>query len=150
MRLAELSPRDERFIQEYLGSQNAKQAALAAGVPPKSASVWACRKLKEPHVIEALKHAQARLADKLEISRERISNVLAGIAFCGGEMLAKNGRTRIKVSTKEIRNAAMDLARLHGFIIERRDVRVIRGIEDLSDDELIAIAKGDDGHVTRH
>ena len=38
------------------------------------------------------------------------------------------------------RQALTDLARLMGHIVERRDVRIVRSISDLTDDELEAIA----------
>ncbi len=43
--------------------------------------------------------------------------------------------------------AALDsLAKLHGFVVERRDTRVIRGFQDLTDEELRAlIGEGHEG-----
>lgn len=49
-------------------------------------------------------------------------------------------RTKFKLADK--RAALMDLARLKGYIVERKDVRVIRALDDLSDDELQALASG--------
>lgn len=113
-----------------------------------------------PQVAAAIAKFRAIVAQELVVvakeqgvTRERISAVLAKIAFSNGLMLGgPKGKTRITVSVKEIRNAAMDLARLHGFIIERRDVRVIHSIEDLTDEELAKLAGNEERehHGTRH
>ena len=46
------------------------------------------------------------------------------------------------------------LARLHGMIIERKDLRMIKSVSDLSDEELAAIAANIEGEKltgeTRH
>lgn len=86
------------------------------------------------------------------VSRERISRTLAEIAFCGGRMnlIGAGGKpVETLVSVTDIRLAAMDLAKLHGYIIERKQVRVIKSLEDLSDEELVAIVGPEDGNV-RH
>jgi hypothetical protein len=44
------------------------------------------------------------------------------------------------------------IAKLTGILVERKELRVIRSIEDLTDDELSAIVASDrsDGEETRH
>jgi hypothetical protein len=49
----------------------------------------------------------------------------------------------------------MDLAKLHGFLVDRKDVRVIKSLEDLSEAELMALAglgpePTADGGATKH
>ena len=46
---------------------------------------------------------------------------------------------RVKFRLADKRAALMDLAKLCGYVVDRRDVRVIRSIRDLTDDELAAI-----------
>jgi hypothetical protein len=49
-----------------------------------------------------------------------------------------NGK-RVTFTLADKRAALVDLARLKGYIVERKDVRVIRALEDLSDEELAAL-----------
>ena len=51
-------------------------------------------------------------------------------------------RIRFKLADK--RAALMDLARLNGHIVERRDVRLIKAMEDLSAEELAALAEAEE------
>ena len=66
--------------------------------------------------------------------------------------VTKYGRS-LKVELADRRGALMDLAKLHGHIVEKKDVRVIKSLEDLSEAELQALAgvvpTGDDA-TTRH
>ena len=65
---------------------------------------------------------------------------------------ADGGAGTIRVKLGDKRGALMDLAKLHGYIVERRDLRVIRQVEDLSDEELAALAATGDRERegTRH
>ena len=65
---------------------------------------------------------------------------------------ADGGTGTIRVKLGDKRGALMDLAKLHGYIVERRDLRVIRQVEDLSDEELAALAATGDRERegTRH
>ena len=53
--------------------------------------------------------------------------------------VTKYGRV-LKVELADRRLALMDLAKLHGHVVERKDVRVIRSLEDLTEAELQALA----------
>ena len=114
----------------------------------------------------------AAAADRYAVSKERISRELARMAFVDPRRVfewsddgvrvkdstglsdddaaavvevsqtvtADGGTIRVKLGDR--RQALMDLARLHGFIVEpTRNVRVIRSIEDLSDAELAVLAE---------
>lgn len=57
----------------------------------------------------------------------------------------------IKVQLADKRLALMDLAKLHGHIVEKRDVRVIRDLSDLTEAELDVLAGLKiDGEPVRH
>jgi hypothetical protein len=63
---------------------------------------------------------------------------------------ADGGTIRVKLGDK--RGALMDLARLYGYEATR-NVRLIRQIGDLTDEELASLANGDsagEGDGTRH
>lgn len=112
----------------------------------------------------------AKAAQQYVVTKDRISHALACMAFAdprsfydwqasGMELrpssdltdnqaaavqsvssaVTKYGRS-LKVELADRRGALMDLAKLHGHIVERKDVRVIRNMEDLSEAELMALA----------
>src|SRR4051794_18284075 len=77
MKAKELTPRQERFIQEYLHDLNATQAAIRAKFSKKTAAQTAARLLRNVKVsarIEALKAeraAELKLTNKLVLRRLR-------------------------------------------------------------------------------
>lgn len=76
-----LTPKQAIFVAEYLIDFNATRAASAAGFEAASAHVQGCRLLKNAKVAAALADAQARLAQKYEVTIERTIRKLAEIAY---------------------------------------------------------------------
>jgi phage terminase small subunit len=78
-----LTPRQAIFIAEYLldVEANATRAAMAAGVPEKSAAVTASRWLKSKRIAAVIAERKAKLAVKYEITAERVTQELAKLAF---------------------------------------------------------------------
>jgi phage terminase small subunit len=76
-----LTPRQERFIKEYLVDLNATQAAIRAGYSPKTAKQIAAENLSKPYLQTAIQAAQHRLAHRLEVTQETILREYARIAF---------------------------------------------------------------------
>ena len=79
--MKKLSPRQERFAREFIVDLNGTKAAHRIGVPIKSAKVWASRQLALPHVKARVAELQQKVADKQEITAERVLNGIARIAF---------------------------------------------------------------------
>ena len=73
---AVLTPREARFVQEYLVDACGTQAAIRAGAAPAGAHVWACRALRKAKVSAALQARQAADATRLSIQREDVLNGL--------------------------------------------------------------------------
>jgi phage terminase small subunit len=76
-----MSPKRQRFVQEYLVDLNATQAAIRAGYSKKTAGQIGEEILKIPEVAAAVAEGQAKIATKLEITQERIAAELAKIGF---------------------------------------------------------------------
>jgi len=74
-----LTPKQERFIQEYLVDLNATQAATRAGYSAKSAETIGLQLLRKKQVSSAISQAQAKTANKLEITKERLISALLPI-----------------------------------------------------------------------
>jgi phage terminase small subunit len=74
-----LNARQQRFVQEYLVSLNATQAANLAGYAHPQ--VQGPRLLFNVAIKEAVDRARGRIADKLEVTAERVIQEYARIAF---------------------------------------------------------------------
>lgn len=97
-----LTPKQERFVAEYLIDSNGKRAAEAAGYSPRTAGRIASETLLNPKVKAALAAARKRIATKLDLTAEkvladieRIANKAEkarrfGDALKGKEMLGKH------------------------------------------------------------
>ena len=87
-----LTPKQERFIAEYLIDLNGKQAAIRAGYSPKSAEMQASRLLSLEKVKRAVEERSAKALKSLEITRERVLLEAARLAFSDiTELYDKNG-----------------------------------------------------------
>lgn len=76
-----LTPKQQRFVQEYLVDFNATQAAIRAGYSAKTAQVIGAENLTKPMVAAEIQRLGAKTAAKLEITRENIMQELAAVGF---------------------------------------------------------------------
>lgn len=79
--MANLTPKQQRFVEEYLIDLNGTQAALRAGYAESGAAVEASRLLRNAKVVEELNKGRQKLSERLEISQERILQEYARIGF---------------------------------------------------------------------
>ncbi|MDI9853820.1 terminase small subunit [Comamonas sp. 17RB] len=77
----ELTPKQARFVAEYLIDLNATQAAIRAGYSAKTAASQGARLLKQGGVARAVQAAQQARAVRTEITQDRVLQELARIAF---------------------------------------------------------------------
>lgn len=77
----ELSPLQQRFIDEFLVDLNGTQAARRAGYSEKGAEAQACALLRNPRVSAVIAVRRAKTADKLEVTVERIIAEYAKLGF---------------------------------------------------------------------
>jgi len=76
-----LTPKQERFVEEYLVDRNATQAAIRAGYNPKTAGTQGARLLKHDGVAEALQARASTALARLEVTEERTMQELAVVGF---------------------------------------------------------------------
>ena len=69
--MSDLTPRQERFIQEYLVDLNGTQAAIRAGYSEHTATAIAWELLRNPEVEAAIAEAQTKRGEKAESHRIR-------------------------------------------------------------------------------
>jgi phage terminase small subunit len=79
--MANLTPNQERFVQEYLVDLNGTQAAIRAGYAAGSASVTASRLLANAKIAEAIAAGQGAREKRTGVTADRVVAELAKMAF---------------------------------------------------------------------
>lgn len=72
----ELTPKQKRFVDEYLIDLNATQAAIRAGYSAKTAYSIGEENLKKPEIKAAVDEAITKRADKTGIDQEYVINMI--------------------------------------------------------------------------
>jgi phage terminase small subunit len=76
-----LTPKQERFVLEYLKDMNATQAAIRCGYAENTANREGSRLLSNVDIASAIAERSAKIAAKLDLSAERTLAAIAEIAF---------------------------------------------------------------------
>lgn len=76
-----LTPKQERFIEEYLIDLNATQAAIRAGYSEKTAGWIGQQLLVKTHIFEEISRRKKVASNSLQITYERILKEMARLAF---------------------------------------------------------------------
>ena len=76
-----LTPKQMRFVDEWLIDFNGKQAAIRAGYSAKTAEATAARLLRNVKVQAEISRRQKDLQKRTEISQDRVVKELARVAF---------------------------------------------------------------------
>lgn len=88
-----LNDKQEKFCREFVVNFNATEAAINAGYSKKTATVQGSQLLTLLKVQEFIKSLQKKVADKLEITAERVVEEYAKIGFSNIADLMKEGMT---------------------------------------------------------
>lgn len=79
--MRELTPKQQRFVEEYLKDLNATQAAIRAGYSKKTAYRIGATLVQKTSVAAAIDQAKKKRASRTEITAERVLRELARLAF---------------------------------------------------------------------
>jgi len=79
--MADLTPKQKRFVEEYLIDLNATQAAIRAGYSKKTAEVIGHENLRKPKIAEAIQKAKEERSKRTEITADRVLEEYAKLAF---------------------------------------------------------------------
>ena len=129
--MTDLTPKQRAFIREYIIDRNGTQAAIRAGYSKNGADVAAIRLLGDARIKKILDDAQNVQAARGEISIERLTKEL----YEDRDLARGNGQPAAAVS------ALMGIAKLHGLLIDKKEIRS-GPLDAKSDDELDAIIRG--------
>lgn len=98
-----LTPKQIRFVDEYLVDFNATQAAIRAGYKAKTAHVIGAENLRKPKIAEEIARRQKDLQKRTEVSQDRVVKELARIAFANiADYLHVETQTRTKDDGTEV------------------------------------------------
>lgn len=139
-----LTPKQQRFCDEYLIDLNATQAAIRAGYSPKTAEQTASRLLRNVKVQEYIAKRQKELSRSTEVTQERVIRELALIAFSNTADYAHVVEKKMKA---EVGGILVDILNEDGKPATYRTVEPVL-TEELTEEQkraLAVIKKGRDG-----
>ena len=70
--MSDLSPKQQRFVEEFLIDLNATQAAIRAGYSEKTAAAIGCENLTKPEIAAAIAASQAARSARTEITADTV------------------------------------------------------------------------------
>ena len=142
-----LTPKQARFVEEYLIDLNATAAAKRAGYSERTAYAQGQRLLKHVEVAAAVQKAQEARSERTKINQDWVIERLVGVYEASMEarpVCDKNGEEKGFTFNPTAANRALELIGKHkGMFIDRKLIG-LRRIEDMTEDELVALL-GDNG-----
>lgn len=114
----------DRFVNEYIKSQNASKAAIKAGYASSNAASQGSRLLKTPYIQDRLAEhckimAENDVADETEVLTY-LTNVMRGKSV--DEVATNAGVYKIKVQTRERNKAAEMLGRYYAIWTDKKAI----------------------------
>ncbi len=108
-----MSPKQQRFAEEYVVDHNATQAAIRAGYSERTAKQQGSRLLTKVDVIEAVRAKEVRLSRKIEVT---VASLTAELEEARA-LAMENGQASAATQ------ATMGIAKLHGLLVDRSEVK---------------------------
>ena len=132
---AQLTPKQERFVEEFLVDACATQAAIRAGYSAKTANRIASELLGKPGVQEALAKGRAVLSEKTQITAEWVLERLRHEATLTGEESTHSARVSALGLLGKHLGMFTDRVKLEGEVSVPKSAPDLN-LKDLSDEEL--------------
>lgn len=99
--MAKLTPKQQRFADEYIVDLNGKQAAIRAGYSEKTAEAQASRLLSNAKVQHYIQKRKQDRVERTEITQDMVLYELASIAFSNAADYAKVVEKEATIQTDE-------------------------------------------------
>lgn len=106
------TPRQAKFIQEYIRCSNARQAAINAGYTEQTATDKAHNLLKRPEIVAELNAVRAKWAEENKFTMTKAHDELCA----GYERAVKLNQMQAAAKFAELK------LKLHGMLIEKHDI----------------------------
>src|SRR5215208_4155617 len=118
-----LTPKQERFVGEYLKDLNATQAAIRAGYSPSSAAEIGYENLRKPQMATAISEAFKARAERTRVEGDRLVLELARIGFSDIREIASwgEGGLTYKASDELTDDAAATIAGIVETVTRTKD-----------------------------
>jgi len=133
-----LTPKQERFVAEYLIDLNATQAAIRAGYSAKTAPEQASRLLSNVKVSEAVQSAMQARAQRTEITQDMVLRELAKIGFSDIRKVVRWGATELRAT--EGKDGEPVIEPYHGLSLISAD-----DVDDATAAAIAEVSEGRDG-----
>lgn len=136
-----MTPKQEAFARAYVETGNASEAYRQSydAEKMKDQAIWnrASELLQHGGVAGRVRELKAKAEKRHEITVDK----LTAMALEAYEASKITGRGTGQMQTAAMVKASEFLGKLHGLIIEKREVKNVSTVEDLNDDELGDIAR---------
>lgn len=119
-----LSPKQARFVEEYLIDLNATQAAIRAGYSPNSARDIGNENLKKPNIYDEIARAMAERSRRTGVNQDRVVQELSRIAFINANDVIDPKDASIRPNAKED-----DLACIQSVKVKKTDTEQVSTME---------------------
>ena len=106
-RMAKLTEKQQRFVDEYLIDLNATQAAIRAGYSVKTAKDIGCQNLAKLNIQQAIAEQMAERSKRTGVNQDRVVLELAKIAFVNAADVINAEDATIKLSATSDDTAAI-------------------------------------------
>jgi len=155
-RTQKLTPKQARFVAEYLVDLNATQAAVRAGYSRKTATWIGPQLLGKTHVAQAIERAQEKRALRVEITQDEIIRDIMEIRdrcmqrapvvdMRGRQVQDEEGNNLWAFNSRDALKALELLGKHLGMFVDRSKVEVEGHVEVVSDEAVAAILASPDG-----
>lgn len=114
--MEKLTPKQERFCEEYLIDLNATQAAIRAGYSEKTAREQAAQNLSKLNIQEKIAELKAKRSQRTEITQDRVVKELAAMAFAKATDYAQIADVGGKVAVMLTPTAQLTKAQQAGIV----------------------------------
>lgn len=128
-----LTPKQQRFVSEYLKTGNATEAAKRAGYSEKTAFRIGAENLQKPAIARAIERAQDRRNDRLELEEDfELKKAIEIMRMCmepehvygfdGKPMMDRDGNYVMQFDSKGANTALQTIAKLRGKFVQKVQV----------------------------
>ncbi|WP_102400194.1 terminase small subunit [Haloimpatiens massiliensis] len=120
--MAKLTPKQQRFVEEYLIDLNATQAAIRAGYSPKTAKDIGCENLAKPNIRACIDKAMAERSKRTGINADRVLQELARIGFVNPKDVINFNKASVESNASEDDLAAIQSVKVKMMQSENGDM----------------------------
>jgi phage terminase small subunit len=144
--MANLTPKQRLFIQEYLIDKNASRAAIAAGYSKKTASFIGSENLKKPYIKDAIEEVIRNKEDELIAKQDEVLRLFTEacrglmqeecvVVESAGDFISEARIIKKQISPKDRIKALDSMAKHYGLLKENIDINANIGITFIDDIE---------------